>query len=86
MTAFQQLVSLYTEADSYNTNKIDAEATEPRKRHEQVEKGVSKHQAVLAIDMASWKELIDTFAIEEPLIPHRIEEGAKQVAVTGWYG
>jgi hypothetical protein len=67
-------------------NQFGVEATEPRKRNEQVGSGVSKHQAVLAIDMASWQELIDSFDIIEPLIPHRTEERARPVGATGWYG
>jgi non-structural maintenance of chromosomes element 4 len=65
---------------------ISIEATEPRKRDNPSAKGDSKHQAVLAIDMASWKQLIDVFSIREPMIPHREEENELEVGGRGWYG
>jgi len=46
---------------------------------------VSKHQAVLAIDMATWEDLTAMFDIKEPMIPHRTEEGQGQVNGRGWY-
>jgi hypothetical protein len=62
------------------------EATEPRKRNGQNDGNDSKHQAVLAMDMATWKELIEIFNIKEPMIPHREEEGSSHNGARGWYG
>jgi hypothetical protein len=44
-----------------------------------------KHQAVLSLDMAMWKELIEIFDIKEPMIPNRKEEEHSSVGKTGWY-
>jgi len=45
----------------------------------------AKHQAVLALDMQQWEELIDLFDIKEPLIRHREEEDHSSVGKRGWY-
>lgn len=45
----------------------------------------NKHQAVLALDYATWQQLIEAFEIQEPMIPHRHEEAATQLGSRGWY-
>jgi len=45
----------------------------------------ARHQAVLAIDMDYWEQLIDVFDIKEPMIRHREEEEAYNVGKKGWY-
>ena len=45
----------------------------------------AKHQAVLALDMQQWEELIDLFDIKEPMIRHREEEDHSTVGKKGWY-
>jgi hypothetical protein len=45
----------------------------------------AKHQAVLAIDMDYWEQLIDVFDIKEPMIRHREEEEHSNVGKKGWY-
>ncbi|KAN0089476.1 Nse4 domain containing protein [Hyaloscypha variabilis] len=45
----------------------------------------AKHQAVLAIDMDHWEQLIDLFDIKEPMIQHREEEEQYNVGRRGWY-
>jgi len=47
--------------------------------------GNAKHQAVLALDMDTWKQLIDVFDIKEPMIRHREEEEHSSVGKKGWY-
>ncbi|TVY48043.1 Non-structural maintenance of chromosome element [Lachnellula occidentalis] len=49
------------------------------------DEGQSKHQAVLALDMAQWKEAIELFDIKEPIIRHREEESYSSVGKKGWY-
>lgn len=49
--------------------------TRPSSLAEQRVKGAEKHQAVLALDYAVWRQLIELYEIKEPLIPHRREEG-----------
>ncbi|KAI6250693.1 Non-structural maintenance of chromosome element 4 [Erysiphe necator] len=44
-----------------------------------------KHQAVLALDMASWKQLIEIFKIHETIIPHREEQEIQNLGAKGWY-
>jgi hypothetical protein len=45
----------------------------------------AKHQAVLALDMETWEQLIDLFDIKEPMIRHREEEELSNVGKKGWY-
>lgn len=45
----------------------------------------ARHQAVLAIDMETWEQLIDVFDIKEPMIKHREEEDTGNVGRRGWY-
>ncbi|KAE9365435.1 Nse4-domain-containing protein [Stipitochalara longipes BDJ] len=45
----------------------------------------AKHQAVLAMDMDHWEQLIDLFDIKEPMIRHREEEEQYNVGKRGWY-
>jgi hypothetical protein len=47
--------------------------------------GPSKHQAVIALDMASWEELIELYDIRESMIQHREEEQHTSVGAKGWY-
>ena len=61
------------------------EPTAPVGRSDVAGKGVRKHQSILAIDYATWKDLIDVFDIREPMIPHREEEEQVQVGARGWY-
>ncbi|KFY38144.1 hypothetical protein V494_04506 [Pseudogymnoascus sp. VKM F-4513 (FW-928)] len=58
---------------------------EPLGRAEAVKKDVSKHQAIFAIDMATWEELIEVFEISEPIIEHREEIVQRAVGARGWY-
>ncbi|KFX99317.1 hypothetical protein O988_03940 [Pseudogymnoascus sp. VKM F-3808] len=58
---------------------------EPLGRAEAVKKDVSKHQAIFAIDMATWEELIEVFDIREPIIEHREEVVQRAVGARGWY-
>ncbi|KUJ06305.1 Nse4-domain-containing protein [Mollisia scopiformis] len=44
-----------------------------------------KHQAVLALDMKQWKEMIDVFEITAPMIKHREEEEPSDVSARGWF-
>ncbi|PVH86188.1 Nse4-domain-containing protein [Cadophora sp. DSE1049] len=44
-----------------------------------------KHQAVLALDMQMWQDLIDAFEIQKPMIKHRQEPDNSNVGAKGWY-
>lgn len=48
-------------------------------------RGSTRHQAIMSIDMDTWKDLIKTFDIREPMIPHREEEDARGPGARGWY-
>ena len=52
---------------------------------EQRAQNLSKHQAVLALDYATWRALVDAFEIREPMIPHREEEAPADIGQNGWY-
>jgi hypothetical protein len=59
-------------------------AAEPSRR-QGAENGVARRQAVLGMDVASWKELIDVFDIKQPMIPHRKEGNVRKAGGTSWY-
>jgi hypothetical protein len=61
------------------------ELKEKSKDHAKAKGEHSKHQAILALDMATWLELIETFDITESIIPHREEEEHSTVGAKGWY-
>lgn len=44
-----------------------------------------KRQAILSIDMPTWKELIKTFDIKESMIEHRKEAKVVGPGARGWY-
>ncbi|KAK2075000.1 hypothetical protein P8C59_009163 [Phyllachora maydis] len=44
-----------------------------------------RHQAVMAIDMDIWRDLIDAFDIKTPMIEHREEQAQETPGARGWY-
>ncbi len=44
-----------------------------------------RHQAIMSIDMATWRDIIDAFGIQQPMIPHREEEAQQGPGARGWY-
>ncbi|KAK4130156.1 hypothetical protein BT67DRAFT_355022, partial [Trichocladium antarcticum] len=64
-------------------------AIEPAERDASAEVSRSKtamrHQAIMSIDMATWRDMIDIFNITEPMIPHRQEEEQQGPGARGWY-
>ncbi|KAK2875183.1 hypothetical protein FQN49_001700 [Arthroderma sp. PD_2] len=49
------------------------------------EQGIQKHQAIFGLDFDTWTQLIETFDIKDPLIPHRDDE-AEGIPSTGrWH-
>ncbi|KAL2260810.1 hypothetical protein VTK26DRAFT_5070 [Humicola hyalothermophila] len=48
-------------------------------------KAAQRHQAIMSIDMATWRDIIDAFDIKEPMIPHRREEEPQGPGARGWY-
>ncbi|KAH8171750.1 binding domain of nse4/EID3 to nse3-MAGE domain-containing protein [Sarocladium implicatum] len=47
--------------------------------------GAAKHQAILSMDMQTWRDIIDTFQLTEPMIEHRKENKATGPGARGWY-
>ncbi|KAK0749431.1 Nse4 C-terminal-domain-containing protein [Schizothecium vesticola] len=47
--------------------------------------GAMRHQAIMSIDYATWRDLIDAFEIKTPMIPHRREEDNAGPGAKGWY-
>lgn len=47
--------------------------------------GTMKRQAILSIDMPTWKDLIRTFNIRESIIEHRKEAKIVGPGARGWY-
>ena len=52
---------------------------------QQREARTKRHQAVFALDFATWEQLIEAFDIREPMIEHRKEEPQGQMGARGWY-
>ncbi len=59
-------------------------AREPRNEDDEVE--TVSHQAVMEMDMATWREAIEVFGLREPLIPTRAPAVTAAPSATGWYG
>lgn len=59
-------------------------AREPR--HEDEEAENVSHQAVMEMDMATWREAVELFDLREPLIPSRAPAVTAAPSATGWYG
>lgn len=47
--------------------------------------GTMKRQAILSIDIPTWKDLIQTFNIRESMIEHRKESKIVGPGARGWY-
>ena len=48
-------------------------------------KHAQRQQAVLSIDMRTWRDIIDAFGITEPMIEHRKEQSHQGPGARGWY-
>ncbi|PHH76541.1 hypothetical protein CDD80_1447 [Ophiocordyceps camponoti-rufipedis] len=57
--------------------EVDTQATT---RH-----SASKHQAVLSMDMQTWRDIIQAFNLTEPMIQHRQEVTSSGPGARGWY-
>ncbi|KAK4246686.1 Non-structural maintenance of chromosomes element 4 A [Corynascus novoguineensis] len=64
-------------------------AIEPVRKNSSAEpsrsKAAMRHQAIMSIDMATWRDIIDAFDIKEPMIPNRQEEAQQGPGARGWY-
>lgn len=62
-------------------------AVEPDEQEQQAnaKRGGLRHQAILSIDMPTWRAVIDTFNITTPMIPHRKEVVTAGPGARGWY-
>jgi len=47
---------------------------------------VNRRQAVFHLDYDVWESVVDTWEIENSIIPHRDMDEGTQVGVNGWYG
>ena len=52
-------------------------ATAPVQKNSSTEpprsRAAMRHQAIMSIDMATWRDIVDVFRIKQPMIPHREE-------------
>ncbi|KAF4463758.1 nuclear Qri2 Nse4 [Fusarium albosuccineum] len=60
---------------------VDREAEE----EEPARHGAAKHQAILSMDMETWRDIIETFGLREPMIEHRKEATHAGPGARGWY-
>lgn len=44
-----------------------------------------KWQGVFTLDMETWRDIIETLDIKEPMIPHRREASHGGPGARGWY-
>lgn len=44
-----------------------------------------RHQAIMSIDMPTWRNIIEAFDIKQPMIPNRQEETQQGPGARGWY-
>lgn len=58
---------------------------DPSTLEQQRRNKTSKHQAVLALDYKTWRDLVRAFDVQNPLIPHRQEESPEEMGGRGWY-
>ncbi|KAM5471827.1 hypothetical protein MauCBS54593_003233 [Microsporum audouinii] len=58
---------------------------EPLRPSEAREQGIQKHQAVFGLDFDTWAQLIETFDIKDPLIPHRDDENKHAPPTGRWH-
>ncbi|KAF3480111.1 nuclear protein Qri2/Nse4 [Arthroderma uncinatum] len=59
--------------------------SEPLAPSEAREQGIQKHQAVFGLDFNTWAQLIETFDIKDPLIPHRDDEAENHTSTGRWH-
>lgn len=50
-----------------------------------IRQGASKHQAILSMDMETWKEIITVLNLTEPMIEHRAERVTERPGARSWY-
>lgn len=50
-----------------------------------VRHSASKHQAILSMDMKTWREIIEVFNLKESMIAHRREATSGGPGARGWY-
>ncbi|KAK3906577.1 Non-structural maintenance of chromosomes element 4 A [Staphylotrichum tortipilum] len=49
-------------------------------------KATMRHQAIMSIDMVTWRDIIETFDIKQSMIPNREEEASQEgPGARGWY-
>jgi hypothetical protein len=82
--AFLTWVCCFTTLSKYDLTDKSLEFPETSGGNGNASHGNAKHQAVLALDMDTWKQLIDVFDIKDPMIRHREEEHIN-VGKKGWY-
>ncbi|KAJ4298602.1 hypothetical protein N0V88_003632 [Collariella sp. IMI 366227] len=64
-------------------------AIEPNRKNSSIDtsraKAAMRHQAIMSIDMATWRDIIEAFDIKRPMIPSREEEASQGPGARGWY-
>jgi len=71
--------------DIFTNSTIDIVAQEDTEAAAGSRRGATKHQAIMTLDMPTWREIIKVFGIKEPMIPHRVEESNSGPGARGWY-
>ena len=69
------------QSTNFVIDPVDAQEAEPATSRP----GTMKHQAVMSMDMATWRDIIKTFGIRESMIEHRREQDHQGPGARGWY-
>ncbi|MCJ1445342.1 MAG: nuclear protein [Stictis urceolatum] len=74
------------QGDGEEGEQLTEEEKEARQKEEEKKRRAArKHQSVFHLDFDMWRDCVDTFKIRECVIPHRIEDGGREVGENGWY-
>lgn len=64
---------------------VAVDPTDAEEAAANAKRGGLRHQAILSIDMPTWRAVIENFKITTPMIPHRKEMVQAGPGARGWY-
>ncbi|KAK4187280.1 Nse4 C-terminal-domain-containing protein, partial [Podospora australis] len=77
--------SIKLQFDQHGLPAIEPIVKDPSAEASHRAKAATRHQAIMSIDMATWREITEVFNIKEPIIPHRPENEPQGPGARGWY-
>ncbi|KAK4162451.1 Non-structural maintenance of chromosomes element 4 A [Cladorrhinum sp. PSN259] len=76
------LITLDFDGDGLPSIEPTLQAEAPPGTHSRTK---PRHQAIMSLDMSTWRDIIEAFDIKEPMIAHRQEEAQAGPGARGWY-